>query len=408
MFGLKKRTPPVKIFIGWDSREDLAFSVCRHSLLARTQEQIEVIPLKQNELRSNGLYWRNADPMASTEFTFTRFLVPTLSCFEGFSIFFDGDFLFLDDIGNLMKLFDPKYAVQVVQHNYTPTAKTKKQGHPQVAYPRKNWSSLIIWNNRHPKNRQLTAEVINTADASFLHQFRWLDDADIGALPQDWNWLVGWNREEGGNRPRALHFTEGGPWLEEHRSNAFVEIWDRELRAFLKQEYTTMHQNKIFKGMTWKKHLASITATTSGTSPLRILDYGCGPLGGLRNELDNVVSYDPFVPEFAKDPWHGAYHAVVSIDVLEHLSTDQLDEFFANIRQRQILYVFLVISLRKAVKTFSDGTNVHITVNDKTWWMDKLALYLPNHDVTLLENNIKDEELVVCLTLSTQSNEDVA
>jgi len=68
----------MKIYVGWDPREDIAYQVCEHSIKRRDADA-EVIPLKQNVMREQGVYTRELDKLATTEFTFTRFFVPYLS-----------------------------------------------------------------------------------------------------------------------------------------------------------------------------------------------------------------------------------------------------------------------------------------------------------------------------------------
>lgn len=185
----------MKVFIGWDSREDIAYQVCKYSIEKNSTIPVEVIPLKQTDLREQKLYWREVDQLASTEFTFTRFLVPHLTGYKGWVVFADCDFLWVDDIKKLLDLADPKYAVMVVQHNYQPTQSIKMDGQQQLPYPRKNWSSMILWNCDHPSNKALTLEKVNTEPGSYLHRFQWLKDNEIGSLPYEWNWLVNWYHE---------------------------------------------------------------------------------------------------------------------------------------------------------------------------------------------------------------------
>jgi hypothetical protein len=222
-------TQPVhKVFVGWDSREDEAYQVCRSSMLRRASVPVEIEPLRQAELRARGLYWRAADPLASTEFTYTRFLVPTLMSFSGWALFCDCDFLWLDDVAKLFALVDDQFAVMCVQHDHRPAETTKMDGRIQTVYPRKNWSSLVLYHCGHPANRALTADVVNREAGSFLHQFRWLDDKQIGTLPHTWNWLEGWDVKPEAGVPSAVHFTRGGPWFESHQKVDYAGHWLRE------------------------------------------------------------------------------------------------------------------------------------------------------------------------------------
>lgn len=222
----------MKVFIGYDSREDLASQVCKHSILTH-QPQADIHLLKQSELRSAGAYYRKPDPHSSTEFSITRFLVPYLSGYRGWSLFCDCDFLFLADIAELFDMVNDDYAVMCVKHDYIPTRLTKMDGARQYLYPRKNWSSLVLYNCNHPSNKRLNIELVNRSRGLDLHQFNWLKDHEIGSLPVEWNWLVGWNKEPEHGHPKALHYTEGGPWFEQHRHCEYNQLWIQYLNQTL-------------------------------------------------------------------------------------------------------------------------------------------------------------------------------
>lgn len=215
----------LNVYIGWDSREPIAADVCKYSIEQNTSIPVNVVYLQQDNLRDRNLYWRDVDQLASTEFTFTRFLVPHLNNYDGYAIFVDCDFLFTGDLADLLDEIDPKKAVTVVQHDYTPPEGTKMDGQRQLPYPRKNWSSMIVWNCGHKDNKKVDLEFVNTATGQDLHRFTWLDDTDIGNLNPEWNWLVGWYREYRDGFPKALHYTEGGPWFDEYRNCEYAEIW---------------------------------------------------------------------------------------------------------------------------------------------------------------------------------------
>lgn len=230
-----------RVFIGYDGREQRAYEVALRSLRAHAAEQPQVTPLVAAHLRGEGLYWRPEEfrdgvrfdvisnaPM-STEFALTRFLVPALCDFEGWAVFCDCDFLFRADIGELFALADPAKAVQVVQHNYAPLEGSKMDNQPQAAYPRKNWSSLILWNCSHPAHRTLDLDDINRVPGLKLHAFWWLADALIGALPAQWNALV--LRAEGSalrtqvENPSAVHFTLGTPDMPGYEHSEYADEW---------------------------------------------------------------------------------------------------------------------------------------------------------------------------------------
>jgi lipopolysaccharide biosynthesis glycosyltransferase len=223
----------MKIYVGWDSREDIAYQVCKHSILSRN-ENAEVFPLKQEELKEAGVYTRDADPLSSTEFTFTRFLVPQLTNYTGWALFVDCDFVFVEDVEKLFNLtLNQDYAVMVVQHDYQPKNTTKMDGKTQHVYPRKNWSSLILFNCGHPSNAALTPDLVNRATGAFLHRFQWLKDEEIGALSPEWNWLVGWYKEPDNGKPKAIHYTEGGPWFPNYINCEYGAVWTEEKYKYL-------------------------------------------------------------------------------------------------------------------------------------------------------------------------------
>jgi len=218
-----------KIFVGYDSREDVAWQVCRHSLLRHATGPIEVIPLKQPTLRELGLYTRPEDPTASTEFSLTRFLSPYLADSEGWCIFVDCDFVFTRDITELLRSLDETKAVYVVQHAYEPHHKVKMDGKVQTTYPRKNWSSFMAFNGRHPSVKALRPDAVNGAAPAFLHRFEWIaDDRDIGSLDLEWNFLVG-EYATLRQTPAAIHYTNGGPWFDQWRDVDYADVWLHEL-----------------------------------------------------------------------------------------------------------------------------------------------------------------------------------
>ena len=224
------------IYVGHDSREVIAYDVCRHSLLARSSVPLAVQPLVQDDLRRRGLYRRERDPLASTEFTYTRFLVPALTGFRGWAIFCDCDFLWLGDVAELIALRDDRYAVMCVHHDHQPTETVKMDGAVQTRYRRKNWSSLVLWNCGHPANAALTPELVNRESGAFLHQFQWLADDLIGAVPETWNWLEGWNRRPAAGAPKVVHYTRGGPWFDQWQNVDYGDLWIAERDAVLAEQ----------------------------------------------------------------------------------------------------------------------------------------------------------------------------
>ena len=215
----------MKVFIGWDSREDIAYQACRKSLLKHASIPLDIQPIKQSELRERNLYWRETYPLSSTEFSFTRFLTPYLAGYDGWAVFMDCDFLLRGDIAGLMDYADGAKACFVVQHDYRPFEKVKMDNKAQHQYPRKNWSSFMFMNCSHPEVKALTPDVVNRESGMFLHRFQWLKDESIGSLPIAWNYLEGWYTKDHCPNPIAVHFTRGGPWFRDYMEVEYAREW---------------------------------------------------------------------------------------------------------------------------------------------------------------------------------------
>lgn len=215
----------LRVFIGWDSREPEAYDVARSSLLRHSTIDLDVTPIKLDDLVGQGVYGRDVDPLATTEFTYSRFFTPYLAGFEGWALFFDCDFLWRGDIAPILNHCHEDKAVVCVQHDYTPKETQKMDGQIQTQYPRKNWSSLMLFNASHPSTKQLTPERINQETGAYLHRMQWAKDEEVGALPTEYNWLEGWNSVEADGLPRAVHFTRGGPWFAEWQKVDFADEW---------------------------------------------------------------------------------------------------------------------------------------------------------------------------------------
>jgi lipopolysaccharide biosynthesis glycosyltransferase len=212
----------IRIFIGYDPREAVAYHVCVNSLIRRSSVPFSVTPLALRNL--SGYTERHVD--GSNQFIYSRFLVPHLGDFNGWAIFMDGDMLVREDIQRLWALRDESKAVLVVKHDYRTKLKEKYLGAKNEDYPRKNWSSVILWNCAHPANRALTPQFIENATGAQLHRFTWLDNTLIGDLPIEWNWLP----DEFGANPEAklLHWTLGTPCFHEFADAPMAEEWHRE------------------------------------------------------------------------------------------------------------------------------------------------------------------------------------
>jgi hypothetical protein len=224
----------MKIFIGWDSREDIAYQVCRASLLKHTSVDLDIVPIKQKHMREKNLYWREHDPLSSTEFTFTRFLVPYLNGYKGWAVFMDCDFLWRGDVATILNHCDYSSAVMVVKHNYNPPERTKMDGAVQTQYPRKNWSSLMLVNCEHEQvQKNLTLNTVNTATGLYLHRIQWATSDCIGELPVSYNYLEGWHTKDDCPNPLAVHFTRGGPWFRDYMNVEYGDEWIKMSRGLV-------------------------------------------------------------------------------------------------------------------------------------------------------------------------------
>ena len=221
----------IRVFVGYDPREAVAFSVLAHSIHRRSSQPVTITPVMLSQLGE--VYRRARNPLQSTEFSFSRFLTPFLCGYEGWAIFTDCDMLVLDDIAELWRLRDDRYAVQVVKHNHVPKEDTKFLGATQTKYGKKNWSSVMLMNCE--RCTALTPEYVNSATGLELHQFKWLASDDlIGEIPSRWNHLVGYDAPR---RDAALvHYTIGGPYFEEYRNCEYAPEWFAERDSMLRAE----------------------------------------------------------------------------------------------------------------------------------------------------------------------------
>ena len=216
----------IKVFIGYDSRMPEDFSVASSSLLEKSSVPVSITPLYLKNLRDVYNRPKGMGPKPSNEFSYTRFLVPYLCEYEGWAVFVDGDVVFNDDIWNLFALRNDEYAVQVVKHDYSPKSTKKFKGNEQHVYPKKNWSSVMMFNNE--KCTDLSFVQPNSSTGSFLHQFQWLDNEDlIGSLPRRWNYLVGEYDKISRYDISLFHYTEGTPLHPEYRDCDYAEEWLR-------------------------------------------------------------------------------------------------------------------------------------------------------------------------------------
>jgi len=213
--------PPVlDVYIGYDRQEVVAYHVLCQSIVERSSRPVRFTPINLAALRD--VFDRPLLPQQSTEFSFSRFLTPYLSGYAGWSLFMDCDMLVRADIAELFALADDRHAVMVAQHDYTPRDAVKFLNHVQTRYAKKNWSSVMLMNNA--RCRALSPAYVETASGLELHQFKWLeDDGQIGALPPEWNWLVG--EYDANPDARIAHFTRGGPYFPEYAACDYADEW---------------------------------------------------------------------------------------------------------------------------------------------------------------------------------------
>lgn len=229
----------MSVWIGYDPREAEAFAVARESI-RHYDKYIPIRGLVLRDVQDRGLYWRPtrrrlgrlwddiSDAYMSTEFAISRFLTPHLAKdyypnLGGWALFMDCDVLVRSNLAGLRTQLDDSKAVCCVKHDYQPVALEKMDGQEQYAYPRKNWSSVMGFNLRHPANDALTLEMVNSVPGRDLHRFCWLEDEQIGELGPECNYLVGHTSNVG--HPLIAHFTEGGPWLEAFQEVEFATEW---------------------------------------------------------------------------------------------------------------------------------------------------------------------------------------
>lgn len=214
----------IPIYVGYDPREAIAFHVCVNSIIRNSSRPVSIIPVALTLFKE--FYKENHDDN-SNQFVYTRFLVPYLSGWQGRAIFIDGDMIVKGDIAELWDMASVgPFDAYVVKHDYKTKMPVKYMGAKNEDYPRKNWSSVIVWNCNSFPNRILTPEFVAKQPGSYLHRFTWLQDERIGELPKEWNWLP----DEFGPNPDAklLHYTLGTPCFYEFADTPMADEWHRE------------------------------------------------------------------------------------------------------------------------------------------------------------------------------------
>lgn len=205
--------------VGFDQREAVAYHTFTQSVIEKTSTPVSFIPLAINSLKD----YEETHTDKSNDFIYSRFLTPYLKNFSGWAIFADGDMVCQSDIKELWNLKDESKAILVVKHDYKTKAQKKYLGNKNENYPRKNWSSLILWNCSHPKHKILTPDFIAKQSGKYLHRFSWLDDDEIGILPIEWNWLAIEYPEN--MQAKLIHYTLGTPCFRDYANSDMSDIW---------------------------------------------------------------------------------------------------------------------------------------------------------------------------------------
>ena len=215
---------PIRVFIGYDPKEAVAYHVCCNSIITRATRPVQIYPLALNLFASE---YTEGHEDGSNEFVYSRFLVPWLCHWSGWAIYLDGDMLVRNDIAELWDRRRGDMGVQVVKHDYKTKHPVKYFGAKNEDYPRKNWSSMILWNCAYFPNRRLTPHYVSQAMGAHLHRFAWLKDEQIDAVPPTWNHLVGEYEHE--PEAKLLHFTVAIPALEGYENQEGADEWRGEL-----------------------------------------------------------------------------------------------------------------------------------------------------------------------------------
>ena len=210
----------INVFIGFDEGEKVSYHILSESIRRQSSVPVSITPLCLSNIPE---FKRELQPNQSTEFAFSRFLVPYLSDYKGWSLFLDSDMMFRDDIKNLWDMIDKDKSIMCCKHDYVPKQNVKFRGAKNEPFPKKNWSSFMLMNNERCK--MLTKEFVETATGLELHQFKWTHEENIGELPLEWNWLV--SEYDYNKNAKNLHWTLGGPYFKDYAKSDYADEWFR-------------------------------------------------------------------------------------------------------------------------------------------------------------------------------------
>jgi lipopolysaccharide biosynthesis glycosyltransferase len=210
----------INVFIGFDEGEKVSYHILSESIRRQSSVPVSITPLCLSNIPE---FKRELQPNQSTEFAFSRFLVPYLSDYKGWSLFLDSDMMFRDDIKNLWDMIDKDKSIMCCKHDYIPKQNVKFRGAKNEPFPKKNWSSFMLMNNHRCK--MLSKEYVETATGLELHQFKWTHEENVGELPLEWNWLVG--EYDYNKNAKNVHWTLGGPYFKDYKNSEYADEWYR-------------------------------------------------------------------------------------------------------------------------------------------------------------------------------------
>jgi len=215
---------PLRVFVGFDPREAVAFHVCVHSIIRHASVPVSITPLALNTLA--GFYEETHE--GTNAFVHSRFLVPYLCGYKGQALFIDGDMVLMDDVAKLFQYLPNDCDVAVCKHDYKTKHPVKYWGQPNKDYPKKQWSSVVLWNCSYPANEALTPDYVAKASSQHLHRFEWIkDERRIGSIPLEWNWLC--DEQPHNETAKLYHWTLGIPAISAYEDADHCQIWFDEL-----------------------------------------------------------------------------------------------------------------------------------------------------------------------------------
>lgn len=233
------------IFVGCDARENVCWQVLQYNLMYRWGHKL--IPIRHRELRDAGKFTRSWTIDAkgqyydkldgkpfSTEFSHARFAAIPLAREMGLTdwcMFVDCDFLFLHDPKEMLVYTDGRAAISCVQYNWREPEGLKMDGMMQLFYHRKLWSSMFLFRPTHPAHEVMTWDRINFATGAAMHAFDWVTDKEVLEIPKEWNWIPEYTDRD--IKPKAVHFSFGGPWMTGFENVPYANDWRKEYQETL-------------------------------------------------------------------------------------------------------------------------------------------------------------------------------